>query len=168
VRRPPRLTQERLHEILRYEPQTGEFRWRQRVSYAIQVGDIAGSRSKAGYWCIHVSGRSYKAHQLAWLYVTGVWGRPTIDHRDLDKANNRWSNLRRATRSANGANRRRHRNNACGFKGVYLHRKSGKWHAQIRKDGKAYYLGSFSTPQDAHKAYVAVARDLFGEFARAE
>jgi hypothetical protein len=169
VRRPPRLTQERLRELLRYDRDTGEFRWRQRASYVVQVGDIAGSLNKTtGYRLIHIDGRNYKAHQLAWLYMTGAWCRPMIDHRDMNRANNRWSNLRRATPSTNAANRGRPRTNASGFKGVHFRRATGKWRAQISKDGRARYLGQFSTPQAAHAAYVAAARDLFGEFARVE
>jgi len=164
-----KLTQERLHELLRYDPHTGEFHWLQRPSYVVQPGDVAGSLNKTnGYWLIHIDGRNYKAHQLAWLYKTGEWCRPMIDHADCDRTNNRWKNLRRATSSANAANRGRPRTNVSGFKGVHQRRDTGKWRAQIWKDGRAIYLGQFSTPQEAHAAYVAKARELFGEFARSE
>jgi hypothetical protein len=169
VRSNPRLSEERLREILHYDPETGEFRWLERLGYSIRVGDIAGCLNKVtGYRVITVCGRTYKAHQLAWLYMTGTWVRPTIDHRDLDRANNRWSNLRRATMSANGANRRRLPNNTSGFKGVHQDRQSGRWVARVRKDGQTHYLGRFATAQAAHEAYVAGAKRLFGEFARAE
>jgi hypothetical protein len=158
-----------LREILHYDPETGEFRWRERLGYKIHVGDIAGCLNKVtGYWGIVVGYRTYKAHQLAWLYMTGMCCRPAIDHRDLDRANNRWSNLRRATKSDNSANRRRLRNNTSGFKGVHQDRDSGRWVARLRKDGRTHYLGRFATPQEAHAAYVAAAREMFGEFARAE
>jgi len=45
---------------------------------------------------------------------------------------------------------------------------SGRWHASIQKNGRPRYLGLFSTPQEAHAAYVDAARKLFGEFARPE
>ena len=164
----PRLTQERLREILHYDPETGEFRWLQRMSNRAKVGDIAGSAAEGGYRRMRIAGRSYRAHQLAWLYMTGEWGRPTIDHRDRDPANNRWSNLRRATQSNNNANRRRQRDNTSGFKGVHFDRKSERWIARLGKNGRSFYLGRFATAQAAHEAYVAAARELFGEFARAE
>jgi hypothetical protein len=164
-----RLTQTRLREILHYDPDTGEFRWRQRVSYSIQVGGIAGGLNKTtGYWQIGICGRSYMAHQLAWLYMTGAWCHPMVDHRDLDRANNRWNNLRCANRSTNGANRPRHRNNASGFKGVHQDRRSGRWIARLHKDGQRHHLGRYATAEAAHAAYVAAAKRLFGEFARAE
>jgi hypothetical protein len=90
-----------------------------------------------------------------------------IDHRDGNRANNRWSNLRLATQSENSANRHRHINNTSGFKGVSLC-KWGKWRACIEKNGRKIHLGMYDTPQAAHAAYVAAARKLFGEFARTE
>lgn len=164
-----RLTCGRLREILHYDPDSGEFRWLERLAYRIRVGDVAGGLNKTtGYRVITICRRGYKAHQLAWLYMTGAWCRPATDHRDLDQANNRWSNLRRATKSANSANRRRFRNNTSGFKGVHQDRGFGRWVARICKDGRTHYLGRFATPQAAHAAYVAAAKRLFGEFARAE
>jgi HNH endonuclease/AP2 domain len=167
MRTRPRLTPERLREVLHYDPETGEFRWLQRVSSAFHIGDLAGSLSHR-YRCIRIDGRTYTAHQLAWLYMKGEWGRPMIDHRDRDPTNNRWDNLRLATFSHNSANRRRHRNNTSGFKGVRFDRQTGKWIARIWKDGRAYFLGRFATPQAAHEAYAAAAHALYGEFARAE
>jgi HNH endonuclease/AP2 domain len=110
----------------------------------------------------------YNEHQLAWFYMTGRWPKPTIDHRDGDSTNNRWNNLRQATASQNNANRRRPRNNTSGYKGVYRGRRPGQWRAQIGKNGRTKYLGTFPTRQAAHAAYVAAARKHYGEFARAE
>lgn len=169
MRRGRRVTQEELKEVLHYQPSTGEFRWLKRVGYRIQIGDVAGCVNKVtGYRTINIYRRTYLAHQLAWFYVTGTWGRPTVDHRDLDRANNRLSNLRRATRTQNVVNRRRARNNTSGFKGVCRCRATGRWVARIRHAGRKHYLGRYATAEEAHAAYVAKARELFGEFARAE
>jgi hypothetical protein len=158
----PRLTRARLRELLHYDEDTGEFRWRKHGGNEVCLGDVAG--------CVRICvlGRTYRAHQLAWLYVTGRWGRPMIDHRDGDATNNRWSNLRRASASQNGANRGRSRQNSSGYKGVSLCRRSGRWEAYIRKKRRRMHLGTFDTPEAAHDAYVAAARKLFGEFARTE
>jgi hypothetical protein len=99
--------------------------------------------------------------------MTGEWCSVMIDHRDGNPSNNRWSNLRRATVSQNNANRRLHRNNKCGFKGV-VQNHIGRWVASIYKNGQRHHLGCFATAQEAHAAYVAAARKLFGEFARSE
>ena len=164
VKKKPELTQERLQELLDYDLKTGEFRWRENSNQ--RAGQIAGCRQRADCCRIHIDGRRYQAHQLAWFYMMGEWGRPVIDHRDGNPLNNRFSNLRLSTRSENGANRRPTRSNTSGFKGVAARRRTGKWTAQITKDGRRHYLGSFASAEDAHSAYVAKARELFGEFAR--
>jgi hypothetical protein len=168
VRRCRGLTCARLRDVLHYDSATGEFRWLKRASRSIHVGDLAGNLdASSGYRDITIEGRSYRAHQLAWLYMTGKWCAGVIDHRDRNPSNNRWCNLRRATVSQNNANRRRHKNNACEFKGVTTIT-SGRWRASVYKNRRRHHLGIFATPEAAHAAYAAAARKLFGEFARTE
>jgi hypothetical protein len=162
-----RVTRKRLRELLDYDEDTGEFRWR-KDSRQVSAGDLAGFFSRERYWIIRIDGRCYPAHQLAWLHVTGRWGRPMIDHRDGNPTNNRLTNLRIATFSQNNANRCRPRQNTSGFKGVSPSGRSKKWKATIRKDHQTIHLGNFATPEAAHEAYMAAAHKLFGEFARAE
>jgi len=164
----PRLTQQRVQELLEYDEHSGEFRWRVTKNPNIRKGEVAGCQARSEYWSIHIDGRNYRAHQLAWLYVKGEWGRPLIDHRDGNPLNNRWTNLRLATHTNNAANRPRLPRNTSGFKGVSFDRRRGAWAAQITKEGKRYFIGRYATPEEAHAAYVAKARELFGEFARVE
>jgi hypothetical protein len=166
VRRRPRVTRARLRALLYYDAQTGEFHWLKRMSARIRAGDLAGTLTEDGYRRIWIEGRQYRAHRLAWLYMTGEWCPLLIDHRDGNPSNNRWSNLRKATLSQSNANRRVPRNNRCGLKGVS--RKGSGWRAAIHKNKRKHYLGIFPTPQAAHAAYVTAARKLFGEFARTE
>lgn len=92
-----------------------------------------------------------------------------VDHIDRSKTlDNRRSNLRIADASQNGANRRRNRNNASGFKGVWFHKPANRWIAAIKRNGRSTHVGSFGTPEAAHEAYVAAARKQWGEFARSE
>src|SRR5262249_23350106 len=111
VRRRPRITAARLRELLDYNDETGEFRWRKRMSRKVKPGDVAGNLNTDGYRRIRIKGREYRAHHLAWLHMTGKSCPVFIDHRDGNPSNNRWDNLRRATASQNCANRRRPRNN---------------------------------------------------------
>jgi hypothetical protein len=86
-----------------------------------------------------------------------------VDHENRNKCDYRKKNLRICTHSDNHANTNVQKNNTSGFKGVY--RLGVKWCSQVRKDGKNYYLGLFSTKIDAAKAYNKKALELFGEFA---
>lgn len=93
-------------------------------------------------------------------------GDPDVDHVDGDGMNNRRSNLRVASRSQNMGNQR----TRCGaktsrFKGVSL-LPNGRWHAQIKVNGKTKFLGAYAEETDAATAYDRAARAAFGEFAR--
>jgi hypothetical protein len=166
VQKGPRITHARLQELLEYDSETGEFHWKKRMSRSVKAGDIAGHTDGDGYRLISIEGQTYRAHQLAWLYRTGEWCSAVIDHRDGNPSNNRWHNLRGATVSQNNANRRLHRNNKCGYKGV-VENKWGRFWATIQKHGRRLHLGTFATAEEAHAAYMEAARKLFGEFARA-
>jgi len=87
-----------------------------------------------------------------------------VDHRDGDGLNNQKVNLRLATTAQNGRNQRRRADNRSGFKGVKAN--GSKWMARIRANNQRIFIGNFSTKEDAARAYDAVARLLFGEFAR--
>lgn len=102
------------------------------------------------------------AHRLAFLYMTRRWPKE-VDHRDLDRSNNQWSNLREAkSHSANLANQR--------GKGPYpkgvCKTPAGRFAARLMNMGKNHYLGTFDNPEEAHAAYAAKAQELHGEFAR--
>jgi hypothetical protein len=153
-----RLSHDQLLKVIRYDPETGDF-------FNIPLGiKLAGSPRKEWYLKIRVNGTYYSAHRLAWLYMTGRWPANDIDHINLLKNDNRWGNLREATRSDNFANRARYRNNTSGVKGVC--RKDGKWFAQISARGRKFHLGYYDDINDAARAYEDAARKHFGEYCR--
>jgi hypothetical protein len=161
------ITAERLRELLSYDPETGVFtRLVPRSGRGARVGGVAGRVSTKGYREISV-GIRYKAHHLAWLYVTGKWPRDQIDHRNCCKDDNRWINLRLADNFKNARNRTISSANSSGFKGVSRHKRTGKWQANIAANGKQFYLGLYTTPEEAALVYATAACGLFGEFARA-
>lgn len=163
------LTQERLKELLIYDPETGIFCWRIDRG-GRPIGSIAGCASHA-YIRISVDYKSYRAHHLAWLYMTGAMPIRFVDHRDTNKQNNIWTNLRSATKSQNQANIGLIKSNKSGLKGVSRYkagdRRGKPWQASISCDGHNRSLGHFSTKEEAHAAYIKAAEHLFGEFARA-
>lgn len=160
------LACERVRELLHYDPDTGIVRWRVNRDRAgrAKAGDIVGRPDKDGYLKFTIESSSQYLHRVIWLYVTGHWPDERIDHRDGDPVNNRWANLREATPSQNGANRRLASNNRLGIKGVREFH--GKYRATIMLNGEAIHLGTFNTPQEAAKVRALAARDLHGEYAR--
>jgi hypothetical protein len=104
------------------------------------------------------------AHRLAYLYMTGRCPADQIDHKDGNRSNNCWDNLREATGSQNQCNRPARRTNKLGLKGV--HKRRYGYRAELKGDGRRIDLGSFPTAEAAHEAYVAAAKQFHGEFAR--
>lgn len=156
------LTISALKERLSYSPETGEWVWLVRENGMMEIGQRAGDNSKK-YTFIKVFRKKYAAHRLAWFYMTGEWPE-YIDHIDGDKKNNKWSNLRKATKSQNNSNVNKRIDNKSGFKGV-IKTKTGNFRAYISKEGQRYNLGTYKRKENAALAYNFAAIELHGEFA---
>lgn len=142
------ITQERLKEVLAYEPSTGVFTWRIGRPKAA-AGAVAGGKNWKGYCVICVDGKRYRAHRLAWLYVHGAMPESQIDHINHDKLDNRIENLRVVTNLENHKNMGLFSDNTSGYTGVSFCKAKQKWTARI-KDGKVYRnLGYFADKLDA-------------------
>ena len=87
------------------------------------------------------------------------------DHISGDTLDNRRENLRIATNAENCRNKKMHRNNAVGLKGVNI-LPSGRFRAQIMVNGKKLRIGTFDSPEEAHAAYCQAAKVHHGDFAR--
>lgn len=157
------VTRDRLNELLSYDPYTGIWTW--KVSRGKRKARaVAGHLDGEGYIQIQIDGIRYAAHNLAFLAMLGRWPTPECDHRDVNPSNNKWTNLREASRAQNAANRRLSKANKSGFMGV---RKRGNiWEAVTNAGGRFRYLGCFPSPEQAHDAYAKAVIDLFGEYAR--
>ncbi len=88
-----------------------------------------------------------------------------VDHINGKRDDCRRSNMRIATNQENVFNARLSKANTSGYKGVVRVR-NGKYSARIEKDGKHMYLGTYSDPIEAARAYDKAARFYFGEFAK--
>lgn len=86
-----------------------------------------------------------------------------VDHLNGNGLDNTCANLRIATSAQNSMNRSINKNTSSGYKGV--HKKRNKWQARIFKDGVAYHLGCYDTPEKASKAYKDKEKELYGKFA---
>lgn len=122
---PGTLSQARLQEILHYDPDTGLFTWRTGVGTASEGARAGGSSN--GYVSIQVDCKRYYAHRLAFLYMTGAWPTGVVDHRNNNPSDNRWGNLRDATRRQNALNRK----TSPKVHGVTWNKDTGRWMTSI-------------------------------------
>ena len=142
------LTQEVLKEWLTYDPLTGDFRWaKSRVNGKVKIGRKAGCLHPDGYVKIRLFDRLYRCARLAVLYMTGEFPE-AVDHQNLQRADDRWENLRVVTRSQNQCNRPMQVNNKSGFKGVFWNKQAKKFQAKIGFDNRQKHLGFFVTPEE--------------------
>ena len=155
----PRLTRQRLMQVLRYDRETGVFTWLESRG-GVRRGSTAGTPQNRGYVAIVIDGEKFLAHRLAYFYENGEWPVRQIDHFDVNKKNNRIANLRQATNQVNSQNAVKARpNNKSGLLGVAT-RPRGRYQARIKIDGVSLHLGMFDHAQDAHECYVAAKRRL--------
>lgn len=153
------LTLERLKELLYYNPETGIFTRLVSASVGTYAGDIAGNLNADGYVQLCIDYKIYRAHRLAWFYMTGEWPTKQVDHKDGIRSNNVFSNLRSASNAENCQNQRKpHKDSSSGFLGVS--KKGYKWRSAITINGKQVVLGYFKTPELASEAYVAAKKNL--------
>jgi hypothetical protein len=158
----------KLRLLLSYDEETGILRWRSRVNQGVHAGDIAAGRINKGhrYLRIKIKGQQYGAHRLIWKIKTGNEPPDCIDHIDGHPFNNRWQNLREASISLNGCNRKMQKNNSSGTKGVTWNKADKRWKAVICIDRKPIYLGYFKDKEAAIVAVNAARPQFHGEFAR--
>lgn len=163
------LTQDRLKEIIHYDPVVGVFLWKiksRAKGGRVYPGDVAGFiRNNDGYRFIGIDGRAYMACKLAWLYQTGYFPAGIIDHANRVRSDDRFLNLRPATSSQNGMNKCVRSDNKSGVTGVSFDTARGKWAARIRVSGKYVSLGRYQNIDDAIAARKIAEEVAFKEFA---
>lgn len=135
-----------LSECFDYVKSTGALTWRVRpISHfpderAWKIwntrysGTSVGSRRKNDYMHVKLLDSYWFLHRIIWKLVTGKDpGSMEVDHRNLIKTDNRWKNLRLASRMQNAANIP-----GSSSLGKNLHRSFGKIEARIIHDTKLY------------------------------
>lgn len=160
------LTQERLHEVLQYDPDLGTFTWKYPRP-GVQPGREAGTMAK-GYRQIEIDFKLFRGGRLAWLYVTGSFPPDgmLVDHANGNRADDRWENLRLATPQQNARNRGLCRRNKSGKVGVCIGQKPGTWEATITINNRTRLLGRFECLGDAVAVRCEAEKHYFGDFAR--
>lgn len=167
-----------VRRILEYSPETGIFTWKPRPDYLPRwskkwAGKPAGAISaQLGYQIIQIQTgpgqprANFAAHRLAWLHYYGEWPPRTLDHANGVRHDNRIANLRLATDSENGCNKRRQRNNVSGATGIWWNTQAGRWTAQVAKDGRRVWRKNFASFESAVAARKEQVRRFHGEFTK--
>jgi len=158
------LNRELLHELLEYRD--GNFYWKKQVGRC-KIGDVAGVERIDGYKVIKINNILYYLHRVMFFYHHGYFPE-MVDHINGIRSDNRIENLRGATRSQNGQNRKKTPNTSSNVKGVSWVKSTKNWKAQITLDNKIYYLGMFKKLEDAEKHIKKIREELVGVFTRHE
>lgn len=154
------LTQSELKRVIHYEPTNGVFT-RLVTRGNAKRGTIAGTSTTSGHMQMMIHGTLYLLHRLAFLYMTGSFPSDEVDHINHISGDNRWRNLRSATRCDNSRNRTMNNNNTSGHAGVVWNKRNKKWYARIVINSKQIHLGAFNNIENA-KAARQTARVTYG------
>lgn len=141
---------EELKDRFEYDPDSGLF---------YKKGKPVGCCRNGGYILLSWGRkRSLYAHRVAWFLMTGVDPMDLfIDHKNGDKKDNKFTNLRACTHQQNSWNAR---GESRGYQ------KTGdRYYVRLRHGYKVLRGGVFDSAEEAQAAYRAKAVELRGEFA---
>jgi len=144
---------EYLRKRLRYDPETGALFWRASDDMPKEWNTRRAGREaftttmKNGYKMGRVLGVGLTAHRVIMAMVNDEWPPVDVDHINRDRADNRLSNLRLASRQENLRNTSAA--TSSGVTGVTWSKRYRKWVAQIGVDYGNVYLGRFESKDDA-------------------
>lgn len=148
-----------LKEMLAYDAESGELRWRVRPCQSMRAGDEAGVVVAQGYIKVSIKGSIYPAHRIAWALHYGEEATTKIDHKNGDRSDNRIANLRLVSNSENGLNRKLQCNSTSAHRGVHYHKQKKKWEVRIKINGKRLYLGAYECREEAINARLKAEAD---------
>lgn len=149
-----------MRELFSYDKKTGLLTRRVKVSQRTKIGDVVGTEHGDGYLRVMVNGKHYYIHRIIYAMVTGE--QPDfVDHKDHNRSNNKWNNLRNVTHKNNLKNTEMYSSNTSGYKGVTWRKRRCKWQSRIMVDGKSIHLGYFDSSFEAWIARLD-AEDTYG------
>lgn len=169
--------QHTLANYFSYDPETGKIYYKQwyfgdnlkprhKQWNTMFIGKEAVGWKNGDYIRINFKNKQIYAHQIAFAIMTGYIPEE-VDHKDLNKSNNKWSNLREASHNQNMANTFKRANNKSGVKGVSWSKWTKSWRMDFQYHGIKYY--SFHlTKEEAYKAYCEKSAELHKEFGRVD
>ena len=156
-----------LHELLRYEEDTGKLFWRERprkffssdqyhtIWNKKNAGNEALKASNQGHLVGSILGKHYISHRVIWAMYYNKWPEKQIDHINGVRNDNRIENLRDVTPQENSRNQKLSTLNTSGHFGVNYEKRRNYWYSLIVVNHKSIYLGSFKNKEDAIAARKA-------------
>lgn len=176
---------ELLRKLLRYDSETGKLYWLQRDVSLFKETAIRSSSHSCNLWNTRYSGaeaftcmsndgyctgaifgQTFRAHRVIWAIQSGTWPVNDVDHVNGIRNDNRWVNLREATRAQNALNRRSNAGSSSGYVGVSWCAPNKKWRVQTTLDGVKKHVGLFQTEEEAASAFDAIRANKNSEFVR--
>ena len=136
---------------MEYNPTDGVFTRNQNAAKYRGEQFLLNQDKYTKYHVTTVKGRTVTAQQIAWILMTGNLPTNFIDHKDGDKSNNKWNNLREVTEADNSRNQKLISTNTTGCMGTSK-TKNGNYQAYISGDDcRRISLGTFKTLEEAIK-----------------
>jgi len=148
-------TQERLRQLLDYDPETGIFTRKTRVLKGSPIHP--GHLTLGGYLIFSVGSKAQLAHRVAWKWYYGQEPE-IIDHINGVKTDNRIANLRSVSLYENNMNTKKVRSGIP--IGASYRADKNIYEAQLKYKKVHYYLGNYHSAEEAAAAYWKKRREL--------
>jgi hypothetical protein len=142
-------------------PTVSQFKWHAHEEFHPDrtLRDVSACRGKKQ------EDGTYKNQQLSRFILDIDDPKIEVDHEDHNGLNNQRYNLRVANHTQNDCNQRKQQGTSSPYKGVTLHKHTGRWQAQSQTVKNPHYLGLFKSPLTAALVYDRHAREYFKDFA---
>jgi len=116
----------------------------------------------SSYLCRNVMTPKGPRKQLLHTFILNTPAKLWTDHINGDTSNYTRANLRVVTPSQNNQNRSKSKNTSSKYMGVCFYKSLSKWVANVRYNGKRFYLGYFSDEKEAAEARDNFCKSLTG------
>lgn len=169
--------QDYLLECFDYNPELGDFFWRERPREHFKFNNVymkfikncpnklINTFNSTGYYTVILDGKEYLLHRLIWKLYYGEEPPNYIDHINGIRHDNRICNLREATQQQNIRNKNKLiSNNISGYLGITYNKKSHRYRVSIACNYSNIYVGVFIDLNEARTRRVLLEKAIFGEF----
>lgn len=132
-----------------------------RIAHPTHLGYLTVLLSKNGFQ------KNMSIHRLvAKAFIPNPENKPTVDHKDRNRLNNKVENLRWATRHEQAVNKPKQSKYEFGsmYRGVSWSSDHNKYRARIEKNKKLLFSGYYETELEAGRAYHKKSKEIHGEF----